>query len=244
MTPPRSKAVDVPVADLTLGDDFRLDDDGDALADLAASIAELGVLQPLVVRRRGDGYEVVAGRRRLAASRIAGLDVVPCTVRNLTDDAALDITLAENLHRRQLSAVEEALAYAQLRDRGLTQTAIGARVGRSQKHVSTLLSVLQLPTELQDRVHRGEMAYTTALDRWGRKRFRKTGEHTGGKAKGQGALRGGDAELISHWRRRHDSVVAGVQAVLASFPTGDDRWRLLLDRVLKLDLQPFDEDAR
>lgn len=159
----------LPVEQLSIGLDFRLDDDPAAVAELAKSIAEIGVLQPLTVRQVSSGWEVVAGRRRLAAARLADVEHVPCQLRTLTDDEAADIALAENLHRRDLSTIEEGLAYARLRDGGLTQTQIGERVGRSQAHVSMLLRVLELPEWLRQKIHRREISYVTALDRWGRK---------------------------------------------------------------------------
>lgn len=165
----------LPVEQLTFGLDFRLDDDADAVAQLAVSISELGMLQPIVVRQIADGWEVVAGRRRLTAARVVGLDVVPCVLRSMTDDEAADVALAENLHRRNLSPVEEGLAFARLRKQGLTQTQIGERVGRSQTHVSMLLRVLDLPEELRQKVHRREMSYVTALDRAKRPESRRGG---------------------------------------------------------------------
>lgn len=172
----------LPLDQLTIGEDVRLDEDGAALDELATSISTLGVLQPLTVRPAKDGrwevagrWEVVAGRRRLAAARIAGLDTIPCIVRALDDDQAFDAALAENLHRRDLSWIEVALAYARLRDRGLTQAQIGAVVGKSHQHVSFILQLLTIPTELQDRVHRREISYMTALDLHRRGRTRKQG---------------------------------------------------------------------
>lgn len=168
------------VDDLDIGLDFRLDEDPDDLADLAASIAELGVLQPLTVRQTDAGWEVVAGRRRLAAARQAGLMSVPCTLRTLTADEAADVALAENLHRRDLSAVEVALALARLRDQGLNQTQIAERVGRSQGTVSALLRLLDIPAHLRDRVHRREIGYRTALDLTRRRSYTKKAPGTKG----------------------------------------------------------------
>lgn len=247
-TPPRRAETDqptiimLPVTALALGDDFRLDDDVEALAEMAASIAEHGVLQPLTVRQVADGWEVVAGRRRLAASRMAGLEIVPCLARSLTDDEAVDIALTENIHRRDLSAVEEGLAFARLRDQGLTQVQIAQRVGRSQTHVSMLLRVLDLPVEIRDKIHQRRMSYATALDRWGRKRFREDGEHRDGSHKRSG-LTGSDSELVSHWRRRHDRLLGGLFAILKARPAHADESLRMIDRLVKLDAQPFPESA-
>lgn len=229
------------IIDLGLGLDFRLDDDAEALDELAASIAEIGVLQPLVVRRAGGAWEVVAGRRRLAAARQAGLADVPCIVRDLTDEEAADIALVENMHRRDLSAVEEGLAFARLRDLGLTQTAIASRVGRSQAHVSALLRVLELPEELRDRIHNRQMNYRTALDLWGRRRFRSEsgGAHT---AK---SLSGATAELVTYWRRRHDRLLGGVQATARARANGMSISGVLslLDRLVTIDAEPLPSET-
>lgn len=153
----------LPVEVLVPGFDFRIDEIAGDLADLAASIAEHGVLQPLLVRRVNDEWEVVAGRRRLAAARQAGLDHVPCVVRDLGDDQAVDATIAENIHRRNLSPIEEALAYAHLRDTGLTQAAIAKRVGRSQTTVCHLLKLIEFPADVRAEVHAGRLSYFTVV---------------------------------------------------------------------------------
>lgn len=220
-----------------MGDDVRLDEDPEALASLADSIAQLGVLLPLVVRAHGDGWEVVGGRRRLSAARLVGLGTVPCVVRDLDDAAAFEVTLAENLHRRDLSWIEVAYAYARLRDGGMNQQQIATRLGKSQTHVSHILGLLGLPQQLQDRVHRREIGYVTAHDLAGRKAYKPRG---GGKSSIK-APSGGGAELATHWRRRHDRVIAGIRAMLTSRTQDDHEWRGLLERLLKLDVQPLDE---
>lgn len=232
----------LPVDQLTIGLDFRLDDDAEDLEELALSIGELGVLQALVVRQVKDGWEVVAGRRRLAAARIAGLSSVPCLLRTLTADEAADVALAENIHRRALSPIEEGLAFARLRDQGLNHTQIAARVGRSQPHVSMLLRVLELPEELQAKIHRREMGYTTALDRWGRKRFRESGNHGGGDGVRGGKLTGDTAELVTHWRRRHDRLLAGIHQVVKA-KTDTIAMRSMLNRLLQVDREPLADQA-
>lgn len=230
---------ELPVDLLTIGEDVRLDEDNVALGELADSIAALGVLQPLVVRTAGDGWEVIAGRRRLAAARIARLDTVPCLVRDLDDDLAFDTAIAENLHRRQLSWIEVALAYDRLRQRGLNQRQIAAQVGKSHQQVGFVLRLLTIPQELQDRVHRREISYMTALDLAGR---HKTKAEPGGKST-KGQLTGINAEIATHWRRRHDRLIAGINQVLAPAHRGADadELRRMLDRVLKLDREPLSE---
>lgn len=229
---------DLPVDRLTIGEDVRLDEDADALAELAASIADLGVLQPLIVRAAGDGWEVVAGRRRLSAARIVDLDVVPCIVRVLDDDRAFDAALAENLHRRELSWIEVALAYARLRERGLEQQQIAALVGKSPAHVSQILKLLTIPKVLQDRVHRREISYVTALDR--AKRGRLDGDPGGASTHGN-VRSGADAELATHWRRRHDRLIAGINQVLKARDADPAELRQMLERLLKVDRQPLAE---
>lgn len=226
----------VPLDQLTIGLDFRLDEAPDALAELAASIAESGVLQPLLVRRNGHGWGVVAGRRRLAAARIAGLDTVPCHHQDLDDDQAADAALAENLHRRALSPIEEALAYARLRDSGLNGKQIAARVGKAQSHVSTLLTLLTIDQALQDAVHRRVLSVNTALDRAGR---RNIGPKRGGVST-HGALNGDTATLVTHWRRRHDRVLAGIATILRDHRLDGDEVRQALHRLMTLDRQPLE----
>lgn len=237
LTLPAAQVVEyLPLDRLTIGEDVRLDEDTEALEELAASIADLGVLQPLVVRLAVDGWEVVAGRRRLAAARIADLDAVPCIVRDLDDDRAFDAALAENLHRRSLSWIEVALAYARLRDRGMQQRQVAALVGKSESHVSQLLKLLTVPKELQDRVHRREISYVTAIDL--AKRNRTTSDGGGSNTKGN--LTGADAQIATHWRRRHDRLLAGIATVIKA--QGDvHEVKQMLRRLLSLDRQQIDE---
>lgn len=231
----------LPVGSLFPGDDFRIDDDVDDLAELAASIAEYGVLQPLLVRQARSGWEVVAGRRRLAASRTAGLEHVPCVVRSLTDDEAADAALTENLHRRDLSPIEVALAMARLRDKGLTQKAIAARIGRSDFYVSVLLQLLQMPKRVQNKVHAGKMSYRTAYDQWKRDRV-ASGARQGTPPRTRGTADEASFAAVSHWRRRHDRLLAGIHAVLKARPREVAEMRMMLDRLLKLDLTVLEEE--
>ncbi len=138
--------------------------DEDALAELVHSIAEIGLLQPIVVRPvpdAGDGphYELVAGERRWRASREAGLDPIPAIVRETADDVLLRDALLENLHRSQLNALEEAAAYQQLLDDfGCTQDELATRIGRSRPQVSNTLRLLRLPAPVQRRVAAGVLS--------------------------------------------------------------------------------------
>jgi len=125
--------------------------DEESLASLTASIAELGVLQPVLVRPLSDeGYELIAGERRWRAAKRAGLQTVPALVREVTDTASLEQALVENLHREDLNPLEEAAAYQQLiEDFGLTHDELAARVGRSRAAVSNTLRLFQLPPSIQ-----------------------------------------------------------------------------------------------
>jgi ParB family transcriptional regulator, chromosome partitioning protein len=126
--------------------------DEESLAGLTASIAEIGVLQPVLVREAGEGeYELIAGERRWRASKRAGLQTIPVVVRDADTDASLlEQALVENLHRADLNAMEEAAAYQQLiEDFGLTQDAVAKRVGKSRAAVSNTLRLFQLPPAIQ-----------------------------------------------------------------------------------------------
>jgi len=128
--------------------------DEESLASLAASISELGVIQPIVVREAdGGGYELIAGERRWRAARRAGLPAIPALIRGADDLSSLETAVVENLHRQDLNALEEAAAYLQLiEDFGLTQDAVAKRVGRSRSAVANAIRLLQLPPVVQQLV--------------------------------------------------------------------------------------------
>ena len=124
--------------------------DEETLASLTASVREVGVLQPILVRRDGDGYELVAGERRWRAAKRAGLVTIPALVRTADDVASMTQALVENLHREDLNPMEEAAAYQQLiEDFGLTHEEVASRVGRTRASVSNTLRLFQLPPGLQ-----------------------------------------------------------------------------------------------
>jgi ParB family transcriptional regulator, chromosome partitioning protein len=138
----------------------RQDFDEEALEQLAASIREVGLLQPIVVRAVGnsDGgdYELIMGERRWRAAQLAELAEIPAIVRETADDAMLRDALLENLHREQLHALEEAAAYTQLlNDFGCTHDELAARVGRSRSHITNTIRLLGLPPTVQRRVAAG-----------------------------------------------------------------------------------------
>jgi ParB family transcriptional regulator, chromosome partitioning protein len=131
--------------------------DEEALEELAASITEVGLLQPVVVRKLGEGkYELVMGERRWRASQRAGLEYIPAIVRETPDTDMLRDALLENLHRQQLDPLEEAAAYQQLLDDfGATHEQLAQKVGRSRPHISNTLRLLNLPPAVQKRVAAG-----------------------------------------------------------------------------------------
>jgi ParB family transcriptional regulator, chromosome partitioning protein len=135
----------------------RQDFDEDALEQLAASIREVGLLQPIVVRAVGAGdYELIMGERRWRAAQLAELSEIPAIVRETADDAMLRDALLENLHREQLHALEEAAAYTQLlNDFGCTHDELASRVGRSRSHITNTIRLLSLPPTVQRRVAAG-----------------------------------------------------------------------------------------
>jgi ParB family chromosome partitioning protein len=133
--------------------------DEDTLDALTSSVRELGVLQPLLVRKDGDGYQLIAGERRWRAAKRAGLQDVPVIVREADDMASLEQALVENLHRQDLNALEEAAAYQQLADDfNLTQAKIAKRVGKSRSAVANTLRLLTLPTAVQRYVSDGRLS--------------------------------------------------------------------------------------
>lgn len=129
----------------------------EALNDLCASIKTRGVLQPVLIRPLGrDKYELVAGERRLRASKLAGLTEIPTLVRDMTDQESLAIALIENLQREDLNAVEEALGYQQLQQQfGLSQEELARQVGKSRSAVANSLRLLNLPDTVQADIQQG-----------------------------------------------------------------------------------------
>ncbi|MDP9092701.1 MAG: ParB/RepB/Spo0J family partition protein [Actinomycetota bacterium] len=133
--------------------------DEDALAELTHSVREFGVLQPIVVRAAGDGYELVMGERRLRAAQAAGLDTIPAIIRTTGDDAMLRDALLENIHRAQLNPLEEAAAYQQLLEEfGTTHDELALRIGRSRPQVTNTIRLLNLPIPVQRRVAAGVLS--------------------------------------------------------------------------------------
>lgn len=129
-----------------------------ALEELAQSIAQRGLIQPIVVRPHGTGYQIVAGERRWRAAQRARLHEVPVIVRDFDDTQTLEVALVENIQRQDLNAIEEAEAYQRLiEDFGHTQEALGKLVHKSRSHVANLLRLLELPRQVQERVLHGTL---------------------------------------------------------------------------------------
>lgn len=132
--------------------------DEEAIDELAQSVKEHGVIQPIIVIRKGDGYQIVAGERRFRAATKAGLEKIPALVRSLTNQHKLELSLIENLQRRDLNVIETATAYAKLRDQfNLTNEQIGERVHKSPSAVNNTMRLLRLPKEVQYLVAEGEL---------------------------------------------------------------------------------------
>jgi ParB family chromosome partitioning protein len=132
--------------------------DEELLTSLAASIAEVGVIQPIVVRTIDEGYELIAGERRWRAAKRAGLRVIPALVRESDDMASLETAVVENLHRQDLNALEEAAAYQQLIDDfQMTQAEVATRVGRSRSSIANTIRLLHLPPSVQGLVVTGAL---------------------------------------------------------------------------------------
>ena len=127
--------------------------DEDALNELAASIKEHGVFQPIIVKKSVKGYDIVAGERRFRASKKAGLTTIPAIIKDFTDEEMMNISLLENLQREDLTAIEEAMAYKAILDSSnITQEELAEKVGKSRSHVTNMLGLLKLPKSVQDMV--------------------------------------------------------------------------------------------
>jgi len=134
--------------------------DEEALESLTASVRELGVLQPVLVRQVDiENYQLIAGERRWRAARRAGLETIPALVREVEDQRSLEQALVENLHREDLNPLEEAAAYQQLiEDFGLTQEQVATQVGKSRSAVTNTLRLFQLPAAIQGMIAEGELS--------------------------------------------------------------------------------------
>ena len=125
----------------------------ESLQELAESIKEHGVIQPIIVKKSIKDYEIVAGERRFRASRLAGKETIPAIVKNFTDEQMMEIAVLENLQRENLNSIEEALAYETLmKNLNLTQEQLSKRVGKSRSYITNILGLLTLPEEVKELV--------------------------------------------------------------------------------------------
>ena len=132
--------------------------EGESLTGLARSIQEVGVLQPVVVRPTGEGYELVAGERRLRAAKVAGLATIPAVVRQTDDTESLREALIENIHREDLAPLELAAAFQELLEElGVSQEVLAERLGFSRPHIANTIRLLQLPGEVQRLLAEGKI---------------------------------------------------------------------------------------
>jgi ParB family chromosome partitioning protein len=154
-----SAAAEVPLGELEPNPfQPRLSIDPAKLAELAASIRASGIVQPILVRRRGDRYQIVAGERRWRAAEAAGLASVPVSVRDVPDEQLLELALVENVQREELSPLEEAQAFQRLAaELGLSQEEIARRVGRDRTTIANTVRLLKLPRELRELLSQGKL---------------------------------------------------------------------------------------
>ena len=135
----------------------------EALEELAASIREHGVFQPIIIKKSIKGYEIVAGERRVRASKLAGRETVPAIVRDFNDQEMMEIALLENLQREDLNPIEEALAYQNLMAaKGLSQEQLAQRIGKSRSYVTNVVGLLNLPETVKDLVIAKKISMTNA----------------------------------------------------------------------------------
>ena len=135
----------------------------ETLDELANSIKEHGVFQPIIVKKSIKGYEIIAGERRFRASKKAGLKKIPAIIRQFTDEQMMEIALLENLQRENLNAIEEAEAYVSMTQKlGITQEELSKKVGKSRSHISNIIGLLRLPKEVQKYVTSGKLSMSHA----------------------------------------------------------------------------------
>ncbi|MCF7915694.1 MAG: ParB/RepB/Spo0J family partition protein [Spirochaetaceae bacterium] len=137
----------------------RTEFDEERLTELAESIKQQGVIQPLIVEQDRDVYTIIAGERRFRAARMAGLSEVPVILRKFTDDEKLEIALIENIQREDLNPIEEAKAYRKLMERNnLSQDSLAKKIGKKRSTVANSMRLLKLPEDMQDSIVNGELS--------------------------------------------------------------------------------------
>ena len=150
---PKEEIVELKLSDLRSNPyQPRKNFDQKALQELADSIKEHGVFQPIIAKKSVKGYEIIAGERRVKASIMAGKETIPAIVRDFSDEDMMEIALLENLQRENLNALEEAEAYKKLlTSLSITQEDLAKRIGKSRSHITNMLGLLRLPGEVQER---------------------------------------------------------------------------------------------
>jgi ParB family chromosome partitioning protein len=134
----------------------REDFDSQSLEELTQSIKEKGVIQPILVRRRGDNYELIAGERRLRAAKLLNLKEIPIIIKDVLDRDSLELSLIENIQRQNLNPIEEARAYQYLVDKfQVTQEKLSAELGKARATIANILRLLKLPQEIQEQLKKG-----------------------------------------------------------------------------------------
>ncbi len=137
--------------------------DEESLKELADSIKEHGVFQPIIVKRSIKGYEIVAGERRVKASTMAGIKTIPAIIRDFTDTEMMEIALVENLQRENLNVLEEAMAYKKLINTlGITQEDLSKRLGKSRSHITNTIGILELPDEVKELINEKKISMSHA----------------------------------------------------------------------------------
>lgn len=151
---PKEEIVELPLSELRSNPyQPRKNFDEKALQELASSISEHGVFQPIIVKKSIKGYEIIAGERRAKASQLAGKETIPAIIREFSDSDMMEIALLENLQRENLNAVEEAIAYRRLiEELSLTQDQLAQRLGKSRSHITNMIGILSLPEEVKDMI--------------------------------------------------------------------------------------------
>jgi ParB family chromosome partitioning protein len=133
--------------------------DQEKIGELAESIRRNGIIQPVVVARRGEKYELIVGERRLRAAKIAGLREIPVYIKDFSEHKALEIALIENIQREDLNPIEEASAYKMILDRDrITQEELSDRIGKSRSYIANMIRLLDLPERIQEHVSRGTIS--------------------------------------------------------------------------------------
>lgn len=154
------KIVEIPLSQLRANPyQPRKTFDEDAIKELAESIREHGVIQPIIVRQVLKGYEIIAGERRFRASQLLGNATIPAVVRTYSDQQVMEIALIENVQREDLNAIEVAIAYQSIMTQfSLTQEELSLKVGKSRSHIANFLRLLALPDEIKEHVSRGTLS--------------------------------------------------------------------------------------